>query len=67
MTRRARYVIKYNGLGSWLYRKSVRRHCRANMGRGDAWSRVMNTAYECRFKGFYPKSCDDLHRMAGVP
>lgn len=67
LSKRDRYILKWNGPECMIRRKKNRHYARANMGRGDACNRIVSTAYECRFKGFYPATDAEMCLLAGVP
>lgn len=65
MSRRLRYILKWNGPYSMKHRQKVLRQCKAGMGKGDENHRVVCTAYVCRFRGFFPDTAYELYRLAG--
>jgi hypothetical protein len=67
LSRRQRYILKWNGPDSLRHRKQVYAACKRQMGRGDETQRMVATAYVCRFRGFYPRTDVELCQRAGVP
>ncbi len=66
LTKRQRYVLKWNGPYSMKNLKREYARCKAMMGHGTKDERVFATAYVCRFRGFFPESAEELYRRAGV-
>lgn len=66
LTRRQRYILKWNGPDAVLRYKRFRAGCRSRMGHGTPDERVAATAFECRFRGFFPATVDELYRRAGA-
>lgn len=65
LSKRKRYVLKWNGPHFLADYKRQRRSCRSKMGFGDQDERFIATAYLCRCRGFYPSTPTELFRMAG--
>lgn len=66
LSKRARYIIKWNGPRCWEHRRVERRAILASCGKGDEGKRTSATAYACRYRGFFPASLEQFYRMSGV-
>lgn len=67
LSKRDRYILRWNGPHSLANKKKARAECKRRMGRSDETQRMIATAYVCRFRGFYPRTDVELCRRAGVP
>lgn len=68
LSRRDRYVLKFNGPDALANRKRCRAANRRDLGgRRGSDIRLAACVFECRFRGFYPASADELFRRAGLP
>lgn len=65
LSKRDRYILKWNGPWSLEHKKKAQRQFKAGMGKGDEGHRVSCTAYVCRFRGFFPKTVEEFYRRAG--
>lgn len=66
LSKRDRYVLKWNGPYSVQYRKTIRRRCRAEMGHGDETTRTYATAFMFRFRGKPLPPIRVFYRAVGV-
>lgn len=67
LSRRERYILKWNGPQCVANKKRERADAKRQMGHGSEDQRLCATAYMCRFRGFYPRTDVELCRLAGVP
>lgn len=65
LSKRKRYVLKWNGPHFLADYKRQRQSCRSKMGIGDTLQRFIATVYLCRCRGFYPSTSAEILRMAG--
>lgn len=66
LSKRKRYILKWNGPDYANNLNKRRAHSRSTMGHGDEDTRVAATAYFCRTRGFFPTTYQELYRRAGV-
>lgn len=65
LSRRQRYIVKWNGPGSLT--KRARNAAKSQRGYGnDEDRRFVATAYWCRYHGFFPETVEEFSRLAGV-
>lgn len=67
LSKRQRYVLRWNGPACVLQRKREYAAAKRRLGRGPHIARIIATAYVCRFRGFYPKTHEEMCRRADVP
>ena len=65
LSKRDRYILKWNGPLSLKHKKRVYRSCKAGMGKGTSIHRECCTAYVLRFRGGW-KNETDFFRAAGT-
>lgn len=66
LSRRERYILKWNGPQCVINKKKELAAAKRQMGQGDWLQRMNATAYVCRFRGFFPRNAAEHCRLAGV-
>lgn len=64
LSRRQRYIVKWNGPNSLS--KRARNAVKSGRGHGDQIHREVCTAYWCRYHGFFPETVAEFGRLTGV-